>query len=412
MRKNIVEKKKTKKGITPARVMALFLGAAILFAGCGGGSSNSDRSSRDHKDKNEAVETESYAYANGGDLCATSSVKGVDYYTDDIYMAEPQASAEYCYDDYDYYYDDYSYDYEGSGSTYQDSQTDIQDENASNTNRKLIRDVSLSLETLEYDTLIATIRGKVSFLGGYIESSYEYNGSNYKDEELRNASMTLRVPADKADEMISEIEGVSNITSRTESVSDVTLSYVDMESHLEMLEIERDTFLEMLEAAETIEDMVYIENCLTDVRYQIESYESQLRTYDNLVDYTTIYIYVTEVKELTPVEPEQEPTLRERIEDGFADSLEELGEKGQDFLINVTSAVPYIILWAVVIVIAYIIVKIIIKLIVKNLSKKGFKVPEKVTDFFAKVKPAKVTSAADTKTEEVKQENTSDDKTE
>ena len=129
----------------------------------------------------------------------------------------------------------------------------------------------------------------------------------------------------------------------------------------------------------------------------------------------TIYIYVTEVKELTPVEPEQEPTLWERIEDGFADSLEELGEKGQDFLINVTSAVPFIILWAVVIVIAYFIVRIILKIVAKKLAKSGIKMPEKITNFFAKNKAANVTPAADTKVEEVKAENTdntSDDKTE
>ena len=400
MRKKVNEEK-TKNGvkkvrITGKRLFIALIGAAVLFAGCGG--DHGDRSDRD-KDKKESA---TYETRDGGGDCYTNDLSlsgetsksySYDYYSDDIYVAEAAACEEYYYDDYEYY-DDASYDNSGS---YQTSNAEIQGENAENTNRKLIRNISLDLETLEYDALIGTIRAKTTALGGYIESSYEYNGSTYYSGECRNASMTLRIPADRADEMISEMADISNITSRNESVSDVTLTYVDMESHKEMLEIERDTFLDMLEQCETIEDMIYIENCLTDVRYQIESMESQLRTYDNLVDYTTISVYIKEVEELTPVEPEQEPTFWEKVSDQFHESIEDFGEDAQDFLFNVIDDLPYIILWAVILIIALIVVKVIIKKITK---KYGEKFNNKFGKYFGK----KNDVAAAAPVEEVKAE--------
>ena len=65
-----------------------------------------------------------------------------------------------------------------------------------------------------------------------------------------------------------------------------------------------------MEKAESIEDIITIEQRLSNVRYQIESMEAQLRTYDNKVDYSTVHLDVSEVKELTPV---HEETLWERI---------------------------------------------------------------------------------------------------
>ena len=53
-----------------------------------------------------------------------------------------------------------------------------------------------------------------------------------------------------------------------------------------------------------MEDIITIEQRLSDVRYQLESMESQLRSYDNRVDYSTVYLYIDEVEVYTPVEEE------------------------------------------------------------------------------------------------------------
>ncbi|MBR6851038.1 MAG: DUF4349 domain-containing protein, partial [Lachnospiraceae bacterium] len=192
------------------------------------------------------------------------------------------------------------------------------------TNRKLIRNISLEVETQDFLTLISTVTNRVKALGGYIEDSNVYNGSNYSGEVQRYATMTLRIPSAQADTFLTEVADQSNITQQNENVNDVTLDYVDLDSHKRVLQAELDNMMEMLEATNDIDDMITIENRISNLRYQIESMESQLRTYDNKVDYTTVKLHVTEVQELTEIvepEPEPDPTTWDRIADGFSDNL-------------------------------------------------------------------------------------------
>ena len=61
------------------------------------------------------------------------------------------------------------------------------------------------------------------------------------------------------------------MTRKSESTEDVTLQYVDLQSHKKALLAEQESLLSMMEQAESIEDIIAINEQLTDVRYQIES---------------------------------------------------------------------------------------------------------------------------------------------
>ncbi len=54
--------------------------------------------------------------------------------------------------------------------------------------------------------------------------------------------------------------------------------------------------MELLAEAESIDSVIAIESRLSDVRYEIESIGSQLRSYDDLVTFDTISISIAEVK--------------------------------------------------------------------------------------------------------------------
>ena len=234
---------KKRTGVKNA-VWALTL-VALLLGGCG---SKADRSS----DAPAAMMmTEEAAYDAAGA-----------YLSDDIYSVDP-AENEVVADD-----------------VAEDGAVTPQVED---TSRKLIKNVSLSVETETFEELLATITEKTNGFSGYIEESYTYNGSNYYGRGTRNASMTIRIPAQQLDAFLSSVSEVSNVISRNDSVSDVTLQYVDMESHKKALTAEQDRLLELLEQAESVEDIITIESRLSDVRYQIESMESQLRTLQNQV---------------------------------------------------------------------------------------------------------------------------------
>ncbi len=223
------------------------------------------------------------------------------------------------------------------------------------TERKLIKNVDMNVETREYDKLLSAVENKVTELGGYIESLDAYNGSSYYNyRSTRNANMTIRIPKDRLDDFLNTVSDLGNVTSRTENVQDVTLTYVDLESHRDALKTEQERLLQLLEQAESVEDIITIEQRLSDVRYQLESMESQLRSYDNQVDYSTVYLYIDEVEVYTPVEEE---TTWERICAGFMDSLKSIGEGIKEAAIWFVIHIPYLVIWAVVILIIILILK-------------------------------------------------------
>ena len=250
--------------------------------------------------------------------------------------------------------------YEDSYENAWDTEITESDTGSVAANRKLIKTVDLTAETYEFDKLVGTVEAKVSSLGGYIESSSIHT----QYDNLKYGDFVIRIPVRELDRFVSEVSEISNITDRDSSQKDVTLSYVDLESHKNALEAEEESLLRLLESATSIEDIITLQSRLTDVRYQIESMESQLRTMDNLIDFATINLYIDEVETYTPV---VEPSMGERIRTGFNESLEDLGNGFKNLFVFLIVNSPFLVIWAIIIVVAV----IVIRLIIKSAIKKG-----------------------------------------
>ncbi|MBQ2927641.1 MAG: DUF4349 domain-containing protein [Oscillospiraceae bacterium] len=212
--------------------------------------------------------------------------------------------------------------------------------------QKLIKRVNIDAETEDLESLLPQITNKVGELGGYIEHQELYNGSAYSSSRRRNVNMTIRIPADRLGEFTAQIEGASNVVNYSESAEDVTLQYVDTESRITALEVEQERLLELLSKADNMSDLLEIEARLTDVRYELESYSSQLRTLENKVSYATVYLYINQVKVYTEVEPQ---TVWQRIGSGFSENLTDIGEDLTNFFVWIVTFSPQLIFWAVVI---------------------------------------------------------------
>lgn len=231
-------------------------------------------------------------------------------------------------------------------------------------NRKLIKNVNMSVETESFDSLLGSVNERIAALGGYVENSDMGKNAGYDEYTTsRYANLTIRIPKDKLDQFVTAVSAQSNVLSKSESTQDVTLQYVDVESHKKSLEIEQKRLLELLEKAASIEDIIALENRLSEVRYQIESTESQMRTYDNLIDYSTVYLYISEVYTLTP---QDEQSAGERIALGLTRNIKNIGKGIRNFGIEFVIAIPYIILWGVIFAV---LILIILKLR-KNAKKK------------------------------------------
>lgn len=233
--------------------------------------------------------------------------------------------------------------------------------------RKLIRTVSLSLQTKEFDSVLNNLKTKTTELGGYVENS-SISGNSYSYTTTRYASYTIRIPADKLNEFVDIVGELGNVTQENESVEDVTLQYVDVESHKKALETEQARLMELLSTAENMEDLLAIESKLSDIRYEIESYESQLRLLDNQIDYSTVHVEIFEVERMTDA---GEKGFFEEIKDRFGDNLYKVGHGFRNLIIGILGALPILIVCAAVIAVIVVIVKKSIKKITFKKLKKA-----------------------------------------
>ena len=215
------------------------------------------------------------------------------------------------------------------------------------TGQKLIRRVNIDAETEDLEALLVQLQAQISASNGYIESQDLYNGSSYSSYRHRNANLTIRIPADKLDGFVVQLKDASNVVNYSESQEDVTLTYVSTESRIKALETEQERLLELLSQAENMSDLLEIEARLTDVRYELESVTSQLLVLANKVDYATINLYISQVKEYTEVD---EQTVWQRISNGFKENLKDIGEGAVDFFVWLVTYSPQLVLSAVAIV--------------------------------------------------------------
>jgi hypothetical protein len=146
------------------------------------------------------------------------------------------------------------------------------------------------------------------------------------------------------------------VTYLSSDATNITQQYTDTASRLSAYETEETRLLEILAEAETVEDMISVENRLSDIRYQKESLTSQLQNWDNQVSYSSVTIVLSEVRELTPEPTAEEPTYWQEVGAAFQSTLHGLfviAKTLLKFLIAATPVLVPILLIIVVILIAH-----------------------------------------------------------
>ena len=175
---------------------------------------------------------------------------------------------------------------------------------------KIIYTAEIALETKDYDAARAALEQALAAAGGWMESSNEYSYDN-----ARSLSMTLRVPADNYDSFLAAAGQTASLVRRSEHADDVTAAYTDAAGRIANLEGQRDRLRELQASAESLSDLLDIEAQLSDVQYQLESWQAQLDWYDDQVASCTVTVRLQEVETYTPTGE----TFLERLGAAFAE---------------------------------------------------------------------------------------------
>ena len=250
--------------------------------------------------------------------CGASAGKSADYYEADQMMEIPNQE----------YYDTNSTAASGTApNTLQDA-------------RKLIKTVDLSIRTETFEEYLSVLDAAVISSHGYVEYS-DIGGTTQKW-----ARYTVRIPVEHLDSFLEAISQKGVIAEKSTSQEDVTLQYVDTQAHVTALRTEEESLLRLLEQAESVEDIISIQDRLSGVRYEIESYESQLRTYDNLVDYATVTLNVDETSHVQ--ENPVSDSVWGQISANLKENLYGIGQFFRGLFIVLVSALPFFLIIAVI----------------------------------------------------------------
>lgn len=224
--------------------------------------------------------------------------------------------------------------------------------------QKIIYSADVSVETTDFEKSLKGIEELAKTYGGWIESS-SVNGSNYYSVSKgtvrnRSAYYSLRIPYQNFSMVMNELSGLGNIPYSNTYTENVSSQYYDTEARLKACQTQEERLLEMLSLAENVEEVIIIEDRLTELRYQIESLQSMLRGWDKRVSYSTIHISLEEVSVYTP---EAKSSFLQRMLISVKRGLRNIAEFFEDALLWLAEALPSLIVFALVVLLGVIVFK-------------------------------------------------------
>ena len=215
---------------------------------------------------------------------------------------------------------------------------------------KIIYSAYAEVETTDYEKTVQAVSEMVERFGGFIESS-SVSGANYYRtsrglKSLRSASFSLRIPCEHFEELTNSLSELGNVPYCNTNSENVTAAYYDVEARKTAYEAQEKRLLEMLEIAESVEDLLAIQQQLSDVQYEIDALQSRLTNYDRQVSYSSVNLTVSEVEEYTET-PVITLTYGEKLAQRFKSSCKNVGDFFVDGSLWFMGNLPEIVLWTV-----------------------------------------------------------------
>lgn len=164
-----------------------------------------------------------------------------------------------------------------------------------------VRNASIESRVDDVNAAVRRIRLLAAAQGGEITDLNIFSGDQGPQPLAKdvgpsptNASITVRVPADKLDTLIADVAKVGHLLNQSASSNDVTQQYVDMSARLKNLKAEEARLRSLFNKANRVSDMLAVESELSRVRGEIESLQGQFDFLKRQVQMSTLSISLTE----------------------------------------------------------------------------------------------------------------------
>jgi hypothetical protein len=177
------------------------------------------------------------------------------------------------------------------------------------TTSHIIRTASLTVQVKDVPKALDEARTTTENAGGYVGDE-----STTRDEKGRERTrVVLRVPVDKYDEVLADLQGAGKLLDRTSKAQDVTDQVVDVDSRIKSQRASVARVRELMDRATKLSDVVTLEGELSSREADLEALLAQQASLKDRTSLATITVSLSE----TPVKK----AAQEDDGPGFVDAL-------------------------------------------------------------------------------------------
>ena len=190
-------------------------------------------------------------------------------------------------------------------------------------------------------------------MGGFVEHEYYSDGAGFygyyveESEKTKNYTATVRIPSQKYESFVTSLGDLGDVRSQNADVENVSQEYKDAGIQLKILEAKEAAYLKMLKKAENTNEILTIQNTLTEIQVQIEQLKSRIQTIETDVAYSFINIEISEVARYQD-EPKETDTFFQRLSNTVTETAEDFLDFLEWLLFTVIRLFPYVIVFIVV----------------------------------------------------------------
>jgi len=215
--------------------------------------------------------------------------------------------------------------------------------------RHVIQTADVVLHTEYFGEVETALRQLAPDVNGFVESAMSTNHGQ------RRFTIVLRVPVASFETVLRQIEGLAYVRTLNQWAQDVTDQFYDMTGSYNIRRLEEERILALIQEAETVHELLALEQRLSNTRLSIERYLSQLNHMAGQIAYSTITVTVIDVSEVPS--DALVPTLGERIGGAFGDSVGGTVRAVQNVVVFMAGAIVPLVLIGIVAVAIYLVIR-------------------------------------------------------
>ncbi len=143
-----------------------------------------------------------------------------------------------------------------------------------------------------FDSKLSLARTIVETEGGYIAGTQAQTGP--VDNQIRTGVLNFMVPAANFDATIDELSKVGKVQNEQITGTEVSAQYLDLQTRLDNAIAQRAAMLSLLTQAKTINDMIAVQNQISQITGQIEQLKGQIKYLDDHTAFSALTVTMTE----------------------------------------------------------------------------------------------------------------------